>query len=91
MMVRQRDWLGHAIQVLLLLATIGLPLAYWAITTNATMAQILTRLERQEKDISDQRQDQRVVTQNLVDASKTLARIDTQLEIFRENRANTKR
>jgi hypothetical protein len=79
-----RDWLGHGIQVAILLVTIGGPLAYWAMATNAAVAQLGVRQERQDKDISDQRADQRLVTQNLIDVKTGFARLEATLELLRD-------
>ncbi len=82
----QRDWLGHALQFVGLLAVFGLPVAYWAINTNATMATMLLRIERQDRDIAEQRQAQTLVTNQIVEVGKGLARIETNLENIREPR-----
>ncbi len=82
----QRDWLGHSIQVGLLLVTIGLPVFIWASYQNATTAAILTRIDRQERDLTEYRAFQTVVTNQMLDVSKTLVKIDTQLEIIERNK-----
>ena len=96
----QRDWLGHGIQFIGIVVAFGAILAPFAIylnttaatqaasqaTLNATLTAVASRLERDERDILEQRQDQRLVTQNLIDVTKTLTRIDAQLEGIREQK-----
>jgi hypothetical protein len=79
-----RDWLGHGIQFFGILVVIGLPAVIWTINTNATIATMLSRMERQDRDRDRQDQAQVLVTWQLLDVGKTLTRIDTQLEMLRE-------
>jgi len=80
----QRDWLGHSLQFVAILVVVGIPAFVWAVNTNATIATVLSRMERQDKDRDRQDQIQSVVTGQLLDVSKTLTRIDTQLEMLRD-------
>lgn len=87
----QRDWLGHLIQavgiVLGMFVTIGLPLVIWGSGVNSTLATLAQRIDRQEHDLSDQRQTQVLVTGQILDVNKQLTRIDTQLGDIREKLA----
>jgi hypothetical protein len=76
----QRDWLGHGIQI----AVIGIPLVVWGISINTQMAVVNSTMVRQERDIAEQRQIQNLITTQLTEASKQLARIETQINIFLE-------
>ena len=82
----QRDWLGHAIQVAAILVVLGLPAFIWANNTNATQATMLARMERQDKDMSDLRQSQTIMATQNTEVIKTMTRIDTQLEMLREQK-----
>lgn len=80
----QRDWVGHVVQALAIFVALGLPLAYWGSNINATVAILMSRVDRQDHDINDQRLTQTLVTGQLLDVNKTLTRIDTQLGDIRE-------
>jgi hypothetical protein len=65
------------------------PLAIWINNTSISQASnaeldkaIIARMDRQERDISEQRQDQRLITQNLIDVKTGFARIDSTIESF---------
>ena len=84
----QRDWLGHGIQLVVMLGGIGVPLLVWGTNVNTTLATLAGTVAHHEKDISDMRQVQTIVAGQVLDVNKSLVRIDTQLEGIREqNRA----
>ncbi len=74
-----RDWLGHGMQFGGYLLVIGVPLLIWGSSINASVATLNERSARQEKDISSQTAAQAVVTNQLIELTRTLTRIDTQL------------
>lgn len=90
----QRDWLGHSLYFAGTLIALGIfmtPIAAWINSTTATQAEILSRMAREEQDIAQQRSDQRLVTQNLIDVKSGLAGLQAALENLRENiREHTK-
>lgn len=75
-----RDWLGHALQMLGIFAVMGVPLLVWGISINTSVATIVTRNDRQDRDIADLIRVQTIINDHLNDQTKQLTRIDTQLE-----------
>ena len=86
----QRDWLGHTVQMVGILVVIGIPLLIWGININSTMAALSTRVERSERDINQQQQIQVVVAKQLSDVSNQLTKIETLLDMFK-NEIKSKR
>ena len=80
----QRDWVGHGLQLVAILVVIGGPLAFWGVSMNTTVATLSQRVDRQDHDITEQRQTQTLVTNQLLDVNKQLTRIDTLLGDVRE-------
>ena len=80
----QRDWLGHFIQIAVMMGGVGIPLLVWGMNVNTTLATMANTIVHQEKDIADMRQVQTLVTGQVLDVNKSLIRIDTQLEGIRE-------
>ena len=76
----QRDWLGHTLQTLVVLAAVGVPFAYWANNMTERVGALTIKGERAERDIIELHQVQALVTNQLTEANKQLTRIDTQLE-----------
>ena len=76
---QQRDWLGHGLQVAGILIVIGVPLLIWGSGINTAVATLNERSARQERDITNQSAAQTVVTNQLIELTRTLTRIDTQL------------
>lgn len=76
----QRDWLGHGLQLLGIAVVLGIPLLIWGTSINTTVATIVAKTERQERDITDQGRIQSLVNTQLNDVANKLTRIDTQLE-----------
>jgi hypothetical protein len=91
----QRDWVGHAVQAIGIVAglmvALGMPLLYWASSINTALAGMGVRVERTERDITDQRQTQTLVTGQLLEVGKLLTRLDTQLGDIRERLPPPKR
>lgn len=79
----QRDWLGHGLQLGGILIVLGLPIMFWGISLNTTVAMLSQQVARQERDTADQKQVQVLITNQMLDVSKQLTRIDTQLEGIR--------
>ena len=93
----QREWLVHGIQVGAILVTIGLtlgvPLLFWANAVNTGMATMVadqkamvSRIDRQERDLSDQRQTQIIFTNQVIEVNKGLTRLDANLDNIRSTR-----
>lgn len=80
----QRDWLGHAVQLVGMLLVIGVPLLVWGVSMNTTVATMALTLSHHDKDIADVKQIQTLATGQIIDVNKVLIRIDTQLEGIRE-------
>ena len=80
----QRDWLGHILQTLVILvmifAGIGVPFAYWASGVTEKVASLSIKGDRADHDISELRQTQTLITNQLFEVNKVMTRIDTQLE-----------
>ena len=77
-----RDWLGHGLQLLGILVIFGLPMLYWGSGVNTSIATLSTNTTRNERDISDVRGGQVIVSNQLADVNKQLTRIDTQISDF---------
>lgn len=75
----QRDWMGHAVQLLGVLVLLGLPIAYWGSNINTTVATIDNEVKHHKQDISDQRQIQILLTNQIIETGKQLTRIETQI------------
>ena len=80
----QRDWLGHGVQLGGMLLIVGIPLLVWGVNMNTTVATMATTVAHHDKDITDVRQVQTLVTGQIIDVNKVLIRIDTQLYGIRE-------
>jgi hypothetical protein len=91
----QRDWVGHSVQAIGIIAgltvALGMPLLYWGNSINIAMAGVGIRLDRSERDITEQRQSQILLTTQLVDVNKLLTKLDTQLGDIRERLPPPKR
>jgi hypothetical protein len=87
----QRDWLGHGLQLLGIVVVLGLPLIFWGVSISTTVATMVAHVDRQDKDISDQRQVQTILTGQLLDVAKQLTRIDTQLSNIRDDQLQKRR
>ncbi len=82
----QRDWLGHGMQFLGILAVIGLPLMYWGSNMNIAVATLVSEQNRQKTDITEQRQVQTIVANQMLEVNRQLARIETLVGDMREKR-----
>lgn len=80
----QRDWLGHCLQLAGMLLVVGIPLLIWGININTTIAIMANAIAHHDKDITEMRQIQSLVTNQIIDVNKVLIRIDTQLEGIRD-------
>ncbi len=87
----QRDWLGHGLQLLGIVVVLGLPLMFWGVSISTTVATTVAHVDRQDKDIIDQRQIQTLLTSQLLDVAKQLTRIDTQLSNIRDDQLQKRR
>ncbi len=81
-----RDWLGHAIQTVLMLVAIGVPLLMWSNGINMSVATLNEKTARQEKDIIAQTAAQNLVINQLTELTRSMTRIETQLSDFREQK-----
>ena len=81
----QRDWVGHILQLLVILVLIGIPLSIWGTNLTTTMAILIARVDRSEKDISQQQQIQNLTTGQLIDVNKQLTKIDVLLDTVKND------
>lgn len=81
----QRDWIGHALQLVGFVVVIGVPLLYWGIGTNAALATLGQRVDRQDHDMADFRAFQILETTQMLDLNKQLATIAAQLGDIRDH------
>lgn len=87
----QRDWAGHAVQLLGFVVIIGLPLFYWGVGTNSTLTSLAQRVDRQERDMADFRAYQSTVTTQMLEVNRQLATIAAQIaDIHDSFKANHK-
>ena len=87
----QRDWLVHSIQaagiVVAIIGVLGVPLVIMGANMNTNIATTISRQDRQEKDIAEQRQMQMLVTNQIIEVNKVLVRLDTLLDLRGESKA----
>jgi hypothetical protein len=90
-----RDWYGHFIQgigiVLATTLTLGVPALIWANTMTATVATLRQQVERQDRDITEGRQFQTLITGQQLEINKQLTKIDTQLGDMKDRLPSQKR
>jgi len=82
----QRDWLGHGLQLVGVLAFIGVPLLLWGNNVNSAVATMSGAVARQEKDIAEARQVQTIVAGQMMEINRQLTKIDTLVGEMREGK-----
>jgi len=71
----QRDWLGHTVQFFGLLAVFGVPVLAWAFVMGSSDAKQELRLDRLDKDVTETRQMQTIVSGQMLEINRQLATI----------------
>jgi hypothetical protein len=87
----QRDWLGHTVQFFGLLAVFGIPVLAWAFVMGSSDAKQELRLDRLDKDVTEARQMQTIVSNQMIDINRQLATIAERVGNIRDEAAGKRR
>jgi hypothetical protein len=88
----ERDWvpvIAIIVSVVLaVVASIGVPLIYWGSGVNSTTAVLASRIDKQDRDITDLRNSQFSLSTSLSEVKTTLAVIGAEVSAIGDNLKN---
>lgn len=74
-----KSWLNSLLQSMGIIIVLGIPVLAWGVYTNSAAAVITSRIDRQDRDISEWKTNQILIANQLVEVNKRLATISAQV------------
>ena len=80
----EKPWLGLVLQGIGIVVVIGIPILIWGVNANSTMSVMTARLDRFDRDTTEYKTNQALMTNQMLELNKQLATISTQVSDIKD-------
>ncbi len=81
---KEKHWLSLLLQAIGIVVVIGVPVMIWGVNANSTMSVMTARLDRQDRDTTEYKTNQILMTNQMLELNKQLATISAQVTDIRD-------